>query len=219
MARMARVVLPGVPHHITQRGVRSMEVFGSDEDRELYLRLLRTQAARFGLNILSWCLMSNHVHLVAVPKKAESLARAVGETHRLYTRAINVREGVRGHLFQERFFSCPLDDRHGVAAVRYVERNPVRAKLAKEAWGYKWSSARFHVEGRERDRLVEKRYPFGQDWDWRELLRTEPEETPGLRLETRTGRPLGKEPFLHKAESRTGRTLRRQRPGPKRKKR
>jgi len=97
---MARVVLAGLPHHVTQRGVRSLPVFWSDADRREYLRLLREQGARFGVTFLAYCLMTNHVHVIAVPERADSLARGIGEAHRRYTRGVNRREGVRGYLFQ-----------------------------------------------------------------------------------------------------------------------
>jgi putative transposase len=129
MARIGRVVVPGVPHHITQRGVRSQDIFWGDADRTEYIQILKIQAGRYGIKIIGYCLMTNHVHLVAIPEEKGSFGDGIGEAHRLYTRAINFREGVRGHLFQERFFSCPLDQIHTIAALRYVERNPVRAGI------------------------------------------------------------------------------------------
>ena len=133
MARIARVVLPGVVHHITQRGVRSMDIFIHDKDRMEYLSLLSRQAERVGLQFVAYCLMSNHIHLLVIPSNENSLRLGIGEAHRLYTRYINFRDKTRGHLFQERFFSCPLDDNHFISAARYVERNPVRAKICKKA--------------------------------------------------------------------------------------
>jgi putative transposase len=144
MARLARAVVAGYPHHITQRGNRRLPTFFSDEDYEAYLALMAAHGAACGVEVWAWCLMPNHVHLVAVPKTAEALARAVGEAHRRYTRGINFREGWRGHLWQERFFSCVLDGPHALAAARYVERNPVRAGLVKRAWDWPWSSAAGH---------------------------------------------------------------------------
>ncbi len=112
MARLARVVLPGVPHHITQRGVRSINIFSSDEDRTYYLELLRSASEEFGMSVLSYCLMNNHVHLLVVPERETSLSNGIGMVHRHYSRMVNFRENTRGYLFQGRFFSCPLDDRH-----------------------------------------------------------------------------------------------------------
>jgi putative transposase len=219
MARIARAVAAGYPHHVTQRGVRSLDVFRDDDDRREYLRLLRGQSERFGLRILAWCLMSNHVHLVAVPKREESLALAVGEAHRRYTRMVNFGEGVRGHLFQERFHSCVLDERHLAAAARYVELNPVRAGLARRPVDWPWSSARYHLGRRRSDPLGCERDLMGLAGDarsWRELLAEEDEEAEEqLRLATRTGRPAGDGPFLARMERLTGRELAPRKPGPK----
>ena len=207
--------MPGYPHHVTQRGVRSMDVFRDDDDRREYLLLLAEQAGLHGLTVLSYCLMSNHVHLIVMPEEIDGLARGIGEAHRLYTRHVNFREGVRGYLFQGRFFSCPLDERHLVAAARYVERNPVRAGLVNQAWEHRWSSARFHVGLRKTDPLVEDRHLLELVDDWRALLRDDPEEGPFLRQRLRTGRPCGDLAFIECAEKLTNRTLRRQRPGPR----
>ncbi len=207
MARIGRIVLPGIPHHITQRGVRSMDIFHCDSEREEYLGLLREQGQRFGLTFVAYCLMSNHVHLIVVPHEADSLARGIGEAHRLYTRAINFSQGVRGYLFQGRFYSCALDERHLVAAIRYVLRNPVRAGMVKQAREYRWSSAAFHMGLRETDLLVEKIDEFGLELEWAEMLRTDPEEIPTLREKARTGRPCGDDEFVRRAEQITGRLL------------
>jgi len=218
MARIARIVLPGYPHHITQRGVRSMEIFHCDADRKEYLGLLCQQGRRFGLTFIAYCLMSNHVHLLAVPQEADSLARGIGEAHRLYTRAINFRQGVRGYLFQGRFYSCPLDERHLMAALRYVLRNPVRAGMVERAWEYRWSSAAFQVRLRQADPLVEDMEPFGLELDWREMLHRDPEEIAMLREKVRTGRPCGDAEFLARAERLTRRILHPLPPGRPRKK-
>ena len=137
MARIRRVIVPGYPHHVVQRGVRSMDIFKKDSDRVEYLTFLRSQGDRFGVKFLSYCLMTNHVHLLAVPEKMDSLARAIGEAHRLYTRMINFRERVRGYLFQGRFSSCPVStDNYLLAAIQYILRNPVKAKMVKHPWDY-----------------------------------------------------------------------------------
>jgi putative transposase len=192
-----------------------MDIFFREEDRETYLSLMRTQCVRYGVEVLSYCLMTNHVHFVAVPSQENSLARAVGEAHRLYTREVNFREGERGHLFQERFFSCPMDESHFVAAIRYIERNPVRACMVKSPEDYSWSSARYHLDGRRSDRLVQTRSPFGLSLCWSELLASDPSQVDAIRLQTRTGRPLGGESLVIKAERLTGRILRKCKPGPK----
>ena len=215
MPRLARVVVPGVPHHITQRGVRSLRVFFGDADRRMYLALLAEQGEQHGVEFQAYCLMTNHIHLVAIPKRKESLARAIGEAHRRYTRMINSRKKVSGYLFQGRFFSCPLDDEHFLAAVRYVELNPVRAKKVPKAWDYRWSSCRFHVGLRQRDVLVPDRDLLGLETQWRRHLRDGDDRADLLRKKTRTGRPCGSLKFVRRMEKRTGRTLQPQRPGPK----
>ena len=148
MARLARVVIPGIAHHVTQRGNRRLPVFFSDDDRRLYLALLREGCAAARVACLAWCLMDRHVHLILVPQTADGLRAALGEAHRRYTRAINFREGWRGYLFQGRFASYPMDDEHLMAAMRYVERNPVAAGLAAAAGDWRWSSARSHLAGK-----------------------------------------------------------------------
>ena len=215
MARIARVVLEGRPHHVTQRGVRSMKVFSGGRDYREYLRLLRREAEAKVLEVFSWCLMPNHIHLVVTPQEKSVLAEAIGEAHKRYTRSVNFREGVRGYLFQGRFYSCPLDERHFMAAVRYVERNPVRAGLAKEAWQYAWSSAAYHVGLVKEDPLVKSREPYGLAGadDWRDLLRRDPEEIVHLRRSTSTGRPCGGASFVELAEELTGLVLHPLRPG------
>lgn len=208
MARISRIVAPGYPHHVTQRGVRSMDVFHSDDDRLAYLSFLSEEAARFGLEILSWCLMTNHVHFIAVPQNEASLARGFGEAHRRYTRMKNFSQGVRGYLFQGRFSSCVLDQQHLLAAARYVAMNPVVAGLAKTPWEYPWSSTRFHCGLIDHDALVKDRTLLGLITDWQEFLSTgERVESDLIQKATRTGRPAGDELFVEKIESLTGREL------------
>ena len=131
MARIARIVVPGYPHHVTQRGNRRQETFFCDDDYREYISLMSQWCGENRVEIRAYCLMPNHVHLIAVPGEKESLARAIGEAHRRYTRYVNFREGWRGYLRQGRFASCVLDQRHLIAAARYVELNPVRAGLAE----------------------------------------------------------------------------------------
>lgn len=152
MARLSRIVIPGVAHHVTQRGNRRQPVFFSDDDRRLYLKLVSEGCAAANVRCLAWCLMDNHVHLILVPSTQDSLRAALGEAHRRYTRAVNFREGWRGYLFQGRFASYPMDDAHLMAAVRYVENNPVAAKMAARAESWRWSSARSHIAGRRDER-------------------------------------------------------------------
>ncbi len=213
MARMSRLVVPGYPHHVTQRGVRSMDVFSrgpaGDAERELYLRHMREQSERFGLSVLAWCLMSNHVHLIVVPEREDSLARGIGEAHRRYTRARNFRQKVRGYLFQGRFGSCVLDEAHLLAAARYVDLNPVAAGIARRPEDHEWSSARFHLGRRRRDPLVEDRTLLELVDEWGTFLADGVDELRAKRLEkhVRTGRPCGSAGFVRMLEKKTGREL------------
>ena len=133
MCLFARIVIPDVPHHVTQRGNRRLPVFFNGDDRRVYLALLAEACAANGTICLAWCLMDNHVHLILVPKTADGLRATLGEAHRRYARRINFREGWRGYLFQGRFASYPMDNAHLMAAVRYVENNPVAAGLVARA--------------------------------------------------------------------------------------
>ena len=216
MARLPRITIPGTPHHVTQRGNRRQPVFFRPEDYREYLRLLHDQSRRYGLRIWAYCLMPNHVHLVVLPEREESLTRAIAETHRRYTRYINFREGWRGYLWQGRFGSFPLDEHHLVTAVRYVERNPVQARLVRQAEDYPWSSASAHV-GQRADPVLSPYFLLEQILDWRAFLREtrDDELGPLLGRHSSIGRPLGSEAFLEHLEAITGRNLRRGRPGPK----
>ena len=214
MARLSRIVVPGYPHHVTQRGVRSMDIFDSDEDRRAYLRFLSEEASRSGLDILAWCLMTNHVHFVAVPRSETSLARGFGEAHRRYTSMKNLAQKVRGYLFQGRFSSSVLDENHLLAAVRYVELNSVQAGIVAQAWEYPWSSARFHTGMTESDPLVKDSTLSGLISDWKEFLAGKMAgEVDRLRMATQTGRPAGDDVFIAKVESLTGRDLSKGTPG------
>jgi len=216
MARLARVVAPGLPHHVTQRGNRRQPVFFSDDDYRTYLRLLKAQSARWGFEVWAYCLMTNHVHLIVVPQDESSLPRGIGETHRRYTRHINFREGWRGYLWQGRFGSVPLDERYLVAAVRYVERNPVEAGLVEHPEAYPWSSARAHVR-RETDPVLTPCFLTEQIDDWRGFLASANpvDRARQLAQAMRTGRPCGDAGFVRRLETQLGRRLQRAKPGPK----
>jgi len=214
MARLPRLAVPDLPYHVTQRGNRRQAVFFQDDDRRLYLSLLQAQAQRYGLEVWAYCLMTNHVHLVVMPRRAESLTRAIAETHRRYTRAVNFREGWRGYLWQGRFGSVLLDEPHLLAAVRYVERNPVVASLVERAEDYPWSSARAHVLGTPNPVLT-SHFLMERITDWATFLRSAEDDPLGQRLHQHAsiGRPLGSRAFLEHLEQLTGRRLRRGRPG------
>ena len=200
--------MPGVPHHITQRGNRRMETFFCDEDYEAYLALMAEWCGKLGVEVWAYCLMPNHAHLVAVPESEDGLRRAIGEAHRRYTRRINFREGWRGHLWQSRFASFPMDETYLLAAARYVELNPVKAGLAATPESYRWSSAAAHVAGRD-DVLVKVAPILGRVADWRGFLAAggvEEYERFYERHES-TGRPLGPKRFLLMLEKALNRVL------------
>lgn len=212
MPRIARIVLPGRPHHVIQRGNNRQGVFFVDDDRRAYLDLLAAQSAQQGLRLLAYCLMGNHVHLVVIPRDEAALARAVGRTHWLYSQYINRLHARSGHLWQNRFFSCPLGERHTWQACVYTERNPVRARLVRLAWRYPWSSAAAHVGESPAPAWLDVAAwrSLCETRGWRrELQRPEDEQgTMRLRSATRRGRPLGSDSFVSKLEHALGRRVR-----------
>ncbi len=219
MSRIARVVVPGFPHHVTQRGNRCAEVFEDDEDRRTYLRFLKQYATRRGLAIWAYCLMTNHVHLVVVPEREDSLAKGLRDAHTVYAMRFNLRTGLSGHVWQGRFHSCVLDDAHLWAAVRYVERNPVRAGVVEHAEDYPWSSAAAHC-GLRADALLSDEFPVkGVVEDWAAWLRNEEDEdaVTRIRRQTHTGRPCGAPAFLTRLGSLLHRDLHPGKRGRKRK--
>ena len=204
--------MPGVPHHVTPRGNNGQDVFFVDQDRRHYLALLKEQARTYGLSTLGYCLMSNHLHLVAIPADEDGLAKAIGRTNFLYTQYVNHFHGRSGHLWQSRFFSCALDEVYYWRAMSYVERNPVRARLVREAWRYPWSSAAAHTGEDDSTGLLDLA-AWRKEWSplkWRrELSQPEDEEFQlRLRRTTHTGRPLATDSWLSKLEHRLGRRLR-----------
>jgi putative transposase len=169
MPRAARLVLPGIPHHVTQRGSRRQPTFFSDTDYTRYLALLRHWCAKSGTTVWAWCLMPNHVHLILVPAREDGLSAALAPAHRRYTWEVNQREGWRGHLWQGRFASFPLDEAHLHACLRYVELNPVRARLVERPEQWRWSSARGHL-GLAPDLLVDPDPARERVEDWHGFL-------------------------------------------------
>lgn len=220
MARLARVVVPGMPHHVIQRGNRRLDVFFTEQDRIAYLTLLRQACQRYGVQIWAYCLMRNHVHAIAVPPDQKALARCFADVHVRYTRRINFREGWRGHLWQARFGSSVLDERYLLAAVRYIERNPVTAGLTTLPWHYPWSSARWHVgEVRSDPVVTDDGLLRGLISDWRDYLLGEEDEAEVAKMEqeVRVSRPLGSAAFLRELQDRLGHPVIRGQPGRPRK--
>jgi len=216
MARLARAVVPGVPHHVTQRGNRRQRTFFKDDDYRAYLELMTEYCAKCGVEIWAYCLMPNHIHLMAVPETSVALGRAIGEAHRRYTRMINFREKWRGYLWQGRFSSCALDESYALACARYIEMNPVRAKLVKKPEKWAWSSARCHLAGGD-DPLAVHSPLEDMVKNWRRFLKSRSDSQELLQLHERTGRPLGSTDFISRCEDMLGRALGPGKPGRKKK--
>lgn len=216
MARLARAVIPGIPHHITQRGNRKQDTFFLDEDYAVYLDLMASWCRKHGVEIWAYCLMTNHVHLIAVPSDETGLARAIGEAHRRYTRHINAREDWTGYLWQGRFSSYPMDEAHLLAAARYVERNPVAAGMKRTARAYKWSSAKAHIDGVD-DALVSVAPLLERVENWSAFLsgKDDPDAAKLIEAHSSTGRPLGDKAFIKTLEAKLSRTLAPQKRGRK----
>jgi putative transposase len=209
MPRRSRCVLPGVACHITQRGVDRRATFSDDGDRRTYLRLLQENLAESETRLLGFCLMTNHVHLIAVPERQDSLSILLRRVHGRYAQYYNVRAGRTGHLWQNRFFACVLEASHLWTALAYVERNPVRAAMVSLAEDYPWSSARAHLTGEDPGGLLDMEW-----WrreappHWRDILngpRFRTDDEAELRACTYAGRPYGSRTFLSEMSARFGR--------------
>jgi len=217
MARIARVVAPGLPHHVTQRGNRRLQTFFGDDDYQAYLELMSEWCAKYKVQVWAYCLMPNHVHLVAVPETKESLNLAIGEAHRRYTRRVNFREGWRGHLWQGRFSSFILDQNYLLACTRYVELNPVRAGMVKNPQSWRWSSADAHAQ-RKDDILVRTKPLLAMiKSPWKKFLSVgiQESEMDLFKKHERTGRPIGDDAFIDRLERLLDRPLKPKKPGPK----
>ena len=192
MPRFARVVVPECLHHVTQRGNARRDVFYSPADRRVYLGLLKHYAEHYGLRILGYCLMTNHVHLVAVP--AEALARTLREVHGRYARYRNALDRSSGHVWQNRYYSCAVEEVALGSVMKYVELNPVRAGLVRAAEDYFWSSAAAHLGGADPADLVALEPWWASGWsaeEWAEVLRREEGNSTLIREATYSGRPPG----------------------------
>jgi putative transposase len=216
MARLARVVVPGVPHHVTQRGNGRARTFFGDEDYALYRDLLAASCRAAEVEIWAWVLMPNHVHLILTPQDPDGLRRALAPVHRRYAGHIHARQKRSGHFWQGRFGAVAMDEPHLAAALRYVTHNPVRARLVERAQDWPWSSARAHLRRRD-DKVtslgpVLDRFPRFAD-----LLEREPDPSlyERLRQAESIGRPLGDEAFLGRLERLTRRLLKPGKRGPK----
>jgi putative transposase len=216
MARLPRVVIPGVPHHVTQRGNRRERTFFEEGDYALYLDLLAEAAHRARAELWCYCLMPNHVHVVVVPSDVDGLRRTFRHVHRHYAGFINARMRVTGHLWQGRFGSVAMDEAHFVNALRYVSLNPARAGLVKRAGDWRWSSVRAHLAG-EDDHVVKVAPALERVGDFASFLDEEFDEPAaywGLRKAESGGRPVGSAEWIKAMEVKTGMKLAPARRGP-----
>lgn len=154
MPRRPIPIVPGVPHHITQRAAHGRRILESDDAKAVLANLLADWAERTGVVVHAYAFMNNHIHLSATPPEERSLARMLGNATQGFSRWTNVCLGDIGPNWQRRFFAAPMDGAHAIAAARYIERNPVAAGLVEHAWEWPWSSAAFHVGAGPRPRLL-----------------------------------------------------------------
>lgn len=217
MARIARLVVPGLPHHVTQRGNRREQVFFKDRDYLLYKDLIFEAAAKAGCEIWAWCLMPNHTHIIIVPGDEDGLRKTFADAHRRYTGHINAWLRVTGHLWQSRFGSVVMDEPHLYQAVRYVSLNPVRAGLVTRAKDWNWSSVQNHLLGKD-DRSFKAQPVLQRVGEFEKYLVAPFDETKAfkqLRIAEKTGRPIGEVDWVTQLEQIVGRKLAPARRGPK----
>ncbi len=216
MARLARIVAPGCPHHVTARGNRREPIFFEDGDQDIYCDMLAEQMRRAQVEVWAYCLMPNHVHLILRPATADGMAQALGVAHRRWANFVNTRGRWRGHLFDGRFASVAMDEDHLMAAVRYVALNPVRARLVPRAQDWPWSSVRAHLAGVD-DGLVCVRPVLDRAERFAELIQTDADDPAfaAIRAAETTGRPLANADFVADLERRLGRPIARRAPGRK----
>jgi putative transposase len=190
--RTARIVIPGLAHHVVQRGNRRQRIFFTNGDCRHYVATLAEACARDRVQCLAWCLMPNHVHLILKPASVDGLRSVMSGVHTRYAQRINAREGLSGHLFQDRFHSFAMNDAHLIVGIRYVENNPIRAGLVTHAEQWRWSSARTHLGGS--DPLTDVAAIGQHVANWRAYLRDGAEAADrddAIEKALRSGRPQG----------------------------
>jgi putative transposase len=212
MPREPRVVAVGAPHHITQRGNARQDVFLSDSIRRAYLRLLGLHAAACRLRILAYCLMTNHVHIVAIPDADTSMANTLRHAHGRFSQYWNTERNRIGHLWQNRYYSCPVEESAAGRVIAYVENNPVRAGLVDRAEDFEWSSARAHSAQADFGEMLDRDWwqPRWSAAEWRAILENRmagAKELRSIREATYTGRPFGSAQFVAGLEQSLGRRL------------
>ncbi len=214
MPRFRRLVVPGYPHHITQRGVRRQKTFFDDRDYRAYLSIARSLLPGHSIEFLAYCLMPNHMHAVVVPGVQGDLAGFFGRLHHKYAKYANLRYDWSGHLWQNRFFSVVMDQRHTLSAMRYVERNPVRSGLVEAPQDWSWSSARGNL-GLIDDPLIPGRPALSMVADWAGYVadNENQKDLAALRRTTGSGRPTGDDGFIDALEAASGRRIRKRSAG------
>ncbi len=214
MPRRVRVVIPGLAHHIIQRGNNRQSVFEKDADYLQYCYWLTKYATMHEVEVVAYCLMTNHVHFIMIPKDEEGIGRALNTVQMRYAQYMNKERKTSGHLWQGRYYSCALDDAHLYRAIRYVEQNPVRARMVKEAGMYSWSSARWHLGFDRKSKIFLKEATIMDKKEWRGYLKgADGEFDEEIRLKTQKGLVIGCSEFISGLEKRFGRILRELRPG------
>jgi len=218
MVRQARIVVPGYIYHVTQRGNYKQDIFLHEDDFKKYFHCINFYSQKWSMQVLACCLMRNHVHLIVIPKKQNSMALAIGQAHMEYSKYFNEKLHRAGHLWQGRFFSCLLDSRHLMAAVRYVECNPVRSGLVLNAWEWQWSSARYHMGLGRAPLNLGDIHQYFDVVNWGAYLSGRDDEKiiELLRSSTRQGRIVGDQEFIEEIETVTScRMIKRPRGRPK----
>jgi putative transposase len=207
MPRKPRIVIPDVPYHITQRGNHGQDIFYSPDDRKTYLTWLAQYSSRYEFDIIAYCLMTNHVHIIGIPHKPDSMISTIKTLHMRYAQMLNRIMGWDGHLWHSRYFSTALDDHYMWLAMRYVEQNPVRAGMVHHAWDYLWSSASFHCKKSKTDPVLyidDRLQEMFEDWDDELDAVPEKAEIETLRRRTITGIPCGNEKFMRSMSRKLG---------------
>ena len=208
MPRNPRCVLPQIAYHVTQRGVNREQVFYSDQDRKTYLHLVASQLTETQVRALGWCLMTNHVHWVVVPAQEDSLAVLFRRVHGRYAQYLNAKRQRTGHLWQNRFFSCPVAAEREASVLRYVEWNPVRAGLVACPEAYQWSSAVAHLTGPQKESIPILDWTYwrqqggAEQWTSRLAVVQDVNDVYHLRRATYSGAPFGPASFVASVEER-----------------
>ena len=199
MSRTSRYCSPNIFYHVTQRGNYRQVIFESDEDKSVYIEYFQDYALEYGMELYAWCLMSNHVHFIVKPLKDNSLSKVFGVTHMNYSNYFNKKKGAKGHLWQGRFYSCPLEPDHLYEAIRYVELNPYRAKMVSDVAEFYWSSSHDRLHKTETIPLscVKEYIDFP---NWRDYLeeRFDQQIWDVIRKQTKSGKPMGSDEFVER---------------------